>query len=80
MTDGDNQTGAYLWFYFVPDEKYINKPLRDLREREFKAGRYNPSERFPRFPIDVNHIPGCQHASIPAAAREILCCGRKPLA
>jgi hypothetical protein len=59
--------GAGPWFYFVPYEKDITKSLETLREREFKAGRYSPSEPFPHFPVDLRHQPGCKHASIDAA-------------
>jgi hypothetical protein len=33
--------GAEPWSYFVPYEKDLNGALQKLREREFKAGRYN---------------------------------------
>ncbi|MGA7324229.1 MAG: hypothetical protein WBX25_07055 [Rhodomicrobium sp.] len=59
--------GGHPWFYFVSYEKDLNKCLHDLREQEFKAGRYNPAERFPRFPVNPGHVPGCKHASIRAA-------------
>jgi hypothetical protein len=59
--------GAHPWFYFVPYEQDITKCLQTLRQREFKAGRYSPSESFPRFPVDLRHEPGCKHASIDAA-------------
>jgi hypothetical protein len=32
-----------------------------------EAGRYNPAEPFPRFPVDQWHRPGREHASITAA-------------
>jgi hypothetical protein len=59
--------GAHPWFYFIPYEEDITKGLETLREREFKAGRYNPSEPFPRFPVDPRHVPGSKHSSIEAA-------------
>ena len=59
--------GAHAWFYFVPYEKDLTKSLETLREREFKAGRYTPVERFPRFPVDPGHLPGSKHSSIEAA-------------
>jgi hypothetical protein len=59
--------GAHPWFYFVPYGKDIAKSLETLREREFKAGRYNPSEPFPRFPVDPRRSPGSKHSSIEAA-------------
>lgn len=61
--------GGHPWQYFVSYEKDIDKCLRGLREREFSAGRYNPAEPFPRFPVDPAHAPGRKHSSI-AAARE----------
>jgi hypothetical protein len=59
--------GAHPWFYFIPYEQDITKGLETLREREFKAGRYNPSEPFPRFPVDPRHVPGSKHSSLEAA-------------
>ena len=59
--------GAHAWFYFVPFESDLTKSLTALREREFRAGRYAPVERFPRFPADPQHQPGPRHASIEAA-------------
>jgi hypothetical protein len=59
--------GAHPWFYFVPYERDITKALETLREREFKAGRYNPSEPFPGFPVDPQRLPGSKHSSIEAA-------------
>jgi hypothetical protein len=59
--------GAHPWFYFVPYEKDVARCLEALRQREFEAGRYSPSEPFPRFPVDLRHEPGCKHASIDAA-------------
>jgi hypothetical protein len=59
--------GAHAWFYFVPFESDLTKSLEALRQREFKAGRYAPSESFPRFPADPRRQPGAKHASIEAA-------------
>jgi hypothetical protein len=61
------QMGGEAWWYFVPYEKDIAKSLEALRQREFKAGRYNPAEPFPRFPVDPRHAPGCKHSSIDEA-------------
>ena len=33
--------GGHAWSYFVPYEKDFDGALQKLREREFKAGRYN---------------------------------------
>jgi len=59
--------GAHAWFYFVPYEKDVAKGLEGLQRREFRAGRYNPREPFPRFPVDLTHTPGAGHRSIDAA-------------
>lgn len=62
--------GGHPWWYLVPYEKDIAKTLEALRQREFKAGRYNPAEAFPRFPVDLNHAPGCKHVSIEEARED----------
>jgi hypothetical protein len=62
--------GASPWFYFVDYQPDINASLLQLREREFRAGRYNPAEDFPSFPVDLNHAPGCQHANIAEAQED----------
>jgi hypothetical protein len=59
--------GGHPWFYSVPYGKDVAECLETLRQREFKAGRYNPSEPFPRFPVDLRHAPGSKHSSIDAA-------------
>ncbi len=59
--------GAHPWFYFIPYENDIAQGLATLREREFKAGRDNPSEPFPGFPVDPRRLPGSKHSSIEAA-------------
>ena len=62
--------GGHPWWYLVPYEKDVQKSLDALRQREFKAGRYNPAEPFPIFPVDPNHAPGCKHASIDEARED----------
>src|SRR5579863_8716627 len=62
--------GAHPWFYFVPYDKDVTKAMEALRLREFQAGRYNPVERFVRFPIDPRHAPGAKHPSIMAARQD----------
>jgi hypothetical protein len=62
--------GGHPWWYLVPYEKDVAGSLEKLRQREFKAGRYNPAEDFPRFPVDTNHAPGCQHSSIDEARED----------
>src|SRR5580698_7449079 len=59
--------GGHPWWYMVPYEQDIEKSLESLRQREFRAGRYNPAEDFPRFPVDLAHQPGCKHSSIDEA-------------
>ena len=62
--------GGHPWWYLVPYEKDVQSSLNALREREFKAGRYNPAEDFPKFPVDPAHAPGCQHDSIDEARED----------
>jgi len=60
--------GAHPYWYFVPYQKDINKALQELRQREFKAGRYNPVMHFPEFPVDTTSPSiGAQHESIEEA-------------
>ena len=62
--------GGHPWWYLVPYEKDVAGSLEALRQREFKAGRYNPAEDFPRFPVNLSHAPGCRHSSIDEAREE----------
>jgi len=70
--------GAHPYFYFTPYQKDIPAALQALREREFKAGRYDPAMQMAdppsymfqmRFPPDESWptAPGAQHASIEEA-------------
>lgn len=60
--------GGQPWWYFIDYEPDVNAGLQALREREFKAGRYNPVIPFLEFPIDPNcPSPGAQHFSIEEA-------------
>lgn len=60
--------GGHPWFYIVDYDPDFARALKKLREREFRAGRYNPVTPFPEFPItDASPAPGAQHASIEAA-------------
>jgi len=60
--------GAHPYYYFVKYQPDIEAALQDLRQREFEAGRYNPVQPFPRFPIQLNSAaPGARHISIEAA-------------
>lgn len=62
--------GADPYWYFVPYQPDTQAALDQLREREFKAGRYNPVIPFLNFPIDANApAPGAKHASIQKAQR-----------
>ncbi|MGA2070233.1 MAG: hypothetical protein ABSG97_02695 [Sedimentisphaerales bacterium] len=63
--------GAHPYYYFVKYNPDINAALEELRQREFKAGRYNPVIRFLEFPIGPDSpAPGAQHASIRKALKD----------
>jgi hypothetical protein len=63
--------GGHPWFYFVDYQPDINTALQDLRQREFKAGRYNPVMWFPPFPVEANSpAPGAKHATIEQAMED----------
>jgi hypothetical protein len=63
--------GAHPWFYFVDHQPNVGDALQSLRQREFKAGRYNPVIDFPEFPVDAGSpSPGAQHASIEEAMED----------
>jgi len=63
--------GAHPYYYFVKYQPDVEAALQDLRQREFEAGRYNPVQPFPRFPIHPNSAaPGAQHVSIEEAQEE----------
>jgi hypothetical protein len=59
--------GASPWFYVVPYEPDITAAPHALREREFQAGRDNPTEDFPGFPVNLAHTPGRQRNTIDEA-------------
>ena len=69
--------GSHPYLYFAPYQRDIQAALDTLREREFKAGRYDPAMQKAdpptymfqlRFPLDDSlQTPGAQHASIDAA-------------
>jgi len=60
--------GGHFWFYFVPYQADIRRALLELRDREFKAGRYNPVMRLPEFPVsEASPSPGAKHSSIAKA-------------
>jgi hypothetical protein len=57
--------GAEPYFYFVKYNPDINAALQELRDREFKAGRYNPVIRHLEFPVGPDApSPGARHRSI----------------
>ncbi len=60
--------GAEPYYYFVKYQPDLNKALQELRQREFRAGRYFPAVDVLEFPIgDHSPSPGAQHASIEEA-------------
>jgi len=63
--------GGHPWFYFVEHQPNVSGALQALRQREFRAGRYNPVIDFPEFPVDASSpSPGAQHSSIEDAMEE----------
>jgi hypothetical protein len=63
--------GAEPYWYVVKYNPDLEAALQELRQREFRAGRYNPVMPFLTFPITANSpAPGCQHSSIDEAMEE----------
>jgi hypothetical protein len=63
--------GASPYFYVVDYEPDIQASLNKLRDREFRAGRYNPVMPFPSFPVDeASPNPGARHATIDEALED----------
>jgi hypothetical protein len=63
--------GAEVYFYFVKYEPDMDNALQKLRQREFRAGRYNPVIPFLQFPVAAHApSPGAQHATIEEAFEE----------
>jgi len=63
--------GGEPYWYFVKYKPNLDQVLSELREREFRAGRYNPAMPFLNFPIDPNVPgPGAQHSTIEEAFEE----------
>jgi hypothetical protein len=57
--------GAHPYWYIENYKPDINSALQELREREFRAGRYNPIIPFPNFPVGPHSpAPGAQHATV----------------
>jgi hypothetical protein len=62
--------GAVPYRYFVKYQADINAALQELRERELRAGRYNPVMPFPPFPVRADSpAPGARHRTIREALR-----------
>lgn len=63
--------GAEPYWYFTKYRRVVDDALQELRQREFKAGRYNPVTPFLRFPVDPDSPgPGAQHESIEEAMED----------
>jgi hypothetical protein len=70
-TAGGTAVGAHPYEYIVKHQSDVNAALKELREREFRAGRYNPVIPFIDFPIGPHSpAPGAQHASIEEAMED----------
>ena len=63
--------GAEPYYYFVKYKPDVNAALQELRQREFRAGRYNPVMPFPQWPVGPHSpSPGAQHATIEEAQED----------
>jgi hypothetical protein len=63
--------GGHAYWYFVNYEDDVGSALEKLRQREFKAGRYNPVIPFLDFPITAaSPAPGAKHSSIQEALND----------
>jgi hypothetical protein len=64
--------GAWPYWYFVPYEGDLREALDSLRQREFRAGRYNPVVRLLNFsdPDLANQAPGARHRTIEQAIED----------
>lgn len=60
--------GAHPWFHLVPYQKDVRRAMLELRDREFRAGRYNPVMPFPH--MHGNEAPGAEHDSIDEARED----------
>jgi hypothetical protein len=63
--------GGHPYWYFVPYQENIKAALDNLRDREFKAGRYNPVIHIMDFsdPEFFKTAPGAKHKSIKEALK-----------
>jgi hypothetical protein len=60
--------GAHAYSYVVKYKPDVDAALQELREGEFRAGRYNPVIPFPDFPVGPHSpAPGAEHATIAEA-------------
>lgn len=63
--------GAHPYWYYEKYDGDVEASLQDLREREFRAGRYNPVIPFLDFPPGPRSpAPGAQHDSIEDARED----------
>ena len=63
--------GAHPYWYFVKHQTNVQQALDELREREFRAGRYNPVIPFLTFQGGTRgRSPGAQHATIAEAQED----------
>jgi hypothetical protein len=63
--------GGDIYIYFVPYQPDLRGALEELRQREFKAGRYYPATEDLEFPPDLDaESPGAQHTSIEEAMED----------
>jgi len=63
--------GGHAYWYYVPYQPNIQTALDALREREFRAGRYNPVMPFIDFPLEPDApAPGNQHRTIADALED----------
>ena len=63
--------GGHLYWYVVDYQSDIPRALDELREREFRAGRYHPVLRYPEEFLAASPPPepGARHRSIAEAMR-----------
>jgi hypothetical protein len=62
--------GAVPYWHFVKYQPDVNAALQELREGEFRAGRYNPVIPFPPSPVGPDSpAPAARHRTIREAIR-----------
>lgn len=63
--------GGHPYWYVDKYESNLTAVLERIRQREFRAGRYNPVTPFPVFPITgKSPKPGAKHATIEEARED----------